>query len=181
MNPKNIHINVEDFTFTWRPYPEPKSCIKHQLDEQRDLRNDDAFPPTVTEHNTGIRQQFFDVDDVDFDYIGNQLGIDVVTVSAILQEPGNFIPIHRDTFYQINKRFPDDDRTKVRANVFLEDWQPGHLIQYEAKDGWKTIDNWKAGDGIMWSSNTPHIGANVGLNNKYTMQISGFLKDKNYG
>ena len=175
MEPKLINIDVSEFTLTYRSYPETSSCIKHQLDEQRDLRDSNAFPSTVTEKNTGIRQQFFDVGDVDFDYLGKVLGIDVVTVSAILQEPGNFIPIHRDTFYQINKRFPDDTRTTVRANIFLEDWEPGHLIQYETSNGWKTIDNWKAGDGIVWSSETPHIGANVGLTNKYTMQISGFL------
>lgn len=174
MEPKHIKINVDDYTFTWRAYPEAASCIKHQLDEQRDLRDGDAFPKTVTEKNTAIRQQFFDVDDIDFDYLGSQLNMEVVTVSVILQEPGNFIPVHRDTFFQINKRFPDDTRTKVRANIFLEDWNPGHLIQYESSEGWKTVDNWKAGEGIMWGSETPHIGANVGLTDKYTMQVSGF-------
>lgn len=177
MTPKKITLDIDYNYFLTQQYPDGSSCIKHQLDEQRDLREDDAFPTTVTKNNTEIRQIFFEPSQVNFDIIGYKLNMDVVTISAILQPPGNFIPIHRDTFFQINKRFPDDERTKVRANIFLEDWQPGHLIQYETDKGWKTADNWTQGQGIMWGSGTPHIGANVGLTNKYTLQVSGFLLD----
>lgn len=177
MTPKKTTLDIDFDYFLSQQYPAGSSCIKHQLDEQRDLRAGDAFPTTVSKHNTEIRQLFFEPSQVDFDIIGNKFNIDVVTISAILQPPGNFIPIHRDTFFQINKRFPNDTRTKVRANIFLEDWQPGHLIQYETDNGWKTADNWAQGEGIMWASDTPHIGANVGLTDKYTLQVSGFLLD----
>ena len=177
MLPKRVKIDDLNYDrFVHTSYPVGSSSIQHQLDEQRDLRNNDEFPASLTEHNTLIRQQFFDVDDIDFEYLGSQLGMDVITVSAILQEPGHVNPVHRDTFYQIGKRFPVDSRTKARANIFLEDWVPGHLIQYETHDGWVTVDNWKQGEGVMWTSETAHIGANAGLTNKYTLQVSGFLR-----
>jgi len=86
--------------------------------------------------------------------------MEVITVSSILQPPGNTIALHRDTFFQINKRFPDDKRLKVRANIYLEDWKVGHMIQYQDINDlntWKTSDNWKAGEGYLWSSKPLHL------------------------
>ena len=94
----------------------------------------------------------------------------VVTVSSIKQPPGQVVPWHRDTFYQIKKRYPEDTRMLVRANIYLEDWKIGHFLQYD-----NVVDsNWKQGDGHMWNSEVLHIGANSGMENKYTLQVSGF-------
>jgi len=32
--------------------------------------------------------------------------------------------------------------------------------------------NWTKGEYIMWRGDTPHIAANVGSTNRYTMQIT---------
>ena len=45
------------------------------------------------------------------------------------------------------------------------------FLQYNS-----TVDsNWKKGQGHMWDSEVLHIGANNGMQNKYTLQVSGFL------
>ena len=73
------------------------------------------------------------------------------------QPPGMTNPMHRDTFYQINKKFPNEERTKVRANLQLLDW--------------------KANTGYMWDSAVLHLAANAGLEDRYSLQVSGFLND----
>jgi hypothetical protein len=33
-----------------------------------------------------------------------------------------------------------------------------------------------AGDGYIWDEDILHLGANAGMENKYTLQVSGFIK-----
>jgi len=148
------------------------SCIQHQLDELTDIhQKHGGFPTTLTSHNTQIHQLWWDDTQVDYEELGFQLDMEVVTISSIKQDPGMINPCHRDMFYQINKRFPDDTRTKVRANIFLEDWKMGHFLQYDNVQ----VPNWEAGHGYMWDSTVEHLSANAGFSPKYTLQISGFL------
>lgn len=155
------------------------SCISYQVKEQEDIHKTfGGFPESYHEDNTRIQQLWFDENDVDYKDLGNQLCIDIVTISSILQPPGNTITMHRDTFFQIKKRYPEDSRLKVRANIYLEDWAPGHFINYQDKDQeWQTSTHWKAGEGFIWDSNHLHLSANAGLTPKYTLQISGFWKE----
>jgi len=150
------------------------SCIKHQVHELTDIHDQyDGFPETYTIKNTLIHQLWWDNTQLDYEDIGKQLGMEVVTISTICQPPGNVIPIHRDTFYQISQRFPDRTGLKVRANIYLEDWKLGHFIQYNNE----VSTHWHAGDGFLWDSTELHLSANAGMKNKYTMQISGWLND----
>ncbi len=55
MTPKKITLDIDFDYFLSQQYPAGSSCIKHQLDEQRDLRAGDAFPTTVSKHNTEVR------------------------------------------------------------------------------------------------------------------------------
>ena len=85
--------------------------------------------------NVFVHQELFDrhasmvmwwnEDQVDYDDLGIKLGMEVITVSSIRLRPGNIIPLHRDMFYQIKKRFPNDTRPRVRANINLEEWKNG--------------------------------------------------------
>lgn len=156
------------------------SCISYQVREQEDIhRNFGGFPTSYHEDNTRIQQLWWDPDQVDYNELGNQLGIEIKTISTILQPPGNVITMHRDTFFQINKKYPDDERKKVRANMYLEDWAPGHFINYQdANKEWQTSTHWKAGEGFIWDSDHLHLSANAGLTPKYTLQISGFWNKK---
>ena len=153
------------------------SCIKHQVHELTDVHETfGGFPNTYSLTNTTIHQLWWGPEDIDFDDLEEHLGIEVVTVSTIKQPPGNVVPIHRDTFFQINQRFPDRKETKVRANIYMEDWQVGHMIQYQKHEGWANSTHWRAGDGFIWDSEPLHVSMNAGFKDKYTMQISGFLK-----
>lgn len=170
---KNIHIKIDYDKFIECDYPDASTCVNHQKVELSDIHEQyGGFPQSYVLENTRLHQKFWDKDECDFDDLGNKLGIDVITVSSIMQPPGNTIPLHRDTFYQIKKQYPDNDKTIVRANIFLQDWKTGHFLQYD-----DVVDaDWKQGDGHMWDSEVLHIGANNGMHNKYTLQISGFLK-----
>lgn len=153
------------------------TCLTHQVKELTDIHQKYGLGETYTSENTVIQQLWYTEDQVDFKKLGEQCNMEVITVSSILQPPGNVIALHRDTFYQINKKYPNDTRLKVRANIYLEDWRVGHMIQYQDVNDlnkWKTSDNWKAGDGILWDSKPLHLSANAGMKDKYTLQVSGF-------
>ena len=154
------------------------SCITHQVHELKDIHESyGGFPSSITAENSKIRQLWFSIDDF-IDASLAQLNIEPVSVSTILQPPGNIIPIHRDTFFKIKKAYPDDKRKRVRANIYLEDWKEGHLIHYQDHNGgWQNSTHWKAGDGWLWDDQHLHLSANAGFKNKYTLQISGFLNE----
>ena len=152
------------------------SCLSHQKDELKDVHEKyGGVPKSVTEANTKINQLWFTNADVDYKTIGSQLGMEVITISSIRQEPGNMVPIHRDTFFQIKKRFPNDKRQKVRANIYLQDWREGQFIHYEINNKWFNSTHWTAGDGYLWDDQHLHVSGNAGFNDKYTLQVSGFI------
>lgn len=154
------------------------SCIKHQVHELTDIHKKyGGFPKSYKEQNTLIHQLWWNDAQVDFVSIGNQLNIEVITVSSIKQPAGNVIPLHRDTFYKIKSQYPNrQGETIVRANIFLEAWKVGHVLQYWDGSDFKTATHWQAGEGFLWDENPIHIGANIGFEPKYTLQISGFYK-----
>ena len=171
-----VHLDWDFNPFIKADYANASSCIQHQVYELTDIHDEyGGFPKSYCFENTKIYQIWWDNTQVDYIELGRQLGIEVVTVSTILQPPGCVVPLHRDTFYQINKRYPDRKELKVRANIYLEDYKLGQLIQYQTPDGYATSVDWKAGDGFIWDSNVLHLSANSGMEDKYTLQVSGFM------
>ena len=84
--------------------------------------------------------------------------------------PGHVIPQHTDhfKFYAIHFGIPKE---KVRRRiVFLEDWKSGHFLEFDKKPH----THWKANEGFVFNSLVTHLSANAGLEDKYTLQISGF-------
>ena len=77
------------------------TCLAHQLDELTDIHEEYGLADSYTKDNTVIQQLWYTKDQVDFKDLGKQTGMEVVTVSTILQPPGNTIALHRDTFFQI--------------------------------------------------------------------------------
>jgi hypothetical protein len=47
----------------------------------------------------------------------------------------------------------------------------GHFLQYDDT----VVTHWLSGEGFMWDSEVLHVGANAGMENKFTLQVSGFL------
>jgi len=170
---KNVKLNID---YTWllaSQYDSYEgSCVKHQVHELTDIHKQyGGFPESYVYENTRINQLWWTSDQIDFEDIGQQLGMEVVTISSIRQHPGCVIPWHRDTFFQINQRYPDRKELKVRANIFMEDWKMGHFLQYDDT----VVTHWNQGEGLLWDSSVLHLGANAGMQDKLTLQISGFL------
>ena len=173
----NIHINFDFTPILTADYSvHTGSCIRHQVHELTDIHNKyGGFPDTYCLENTLIHQLWWTPDQIDYVELGRQLNMEIVTVSSILQPPGCIVPYHRDTFYQIKQRYPDREELKVRANIYLEDYKLGQFIQYVLDEEIHTSVEWKAGDGFLWDSEVLHLSANAGMENKYTLQASGFL------
>ena len=84
--------------------------------------------------------------------------------------PSWIIPEHRDLYLKYRTNHNIDRVTSItRIVVFLEDWSPGHILQIENK----IITPWRAGDWVSWIGDTPHMAANLGSADRYTLQITG--------
>ena len=169
LEPIKIDMNTEVFfNVRWEDYR--CSCINHQKTEQKDLHPDHTMPDSLVLDNTAIHQKFFDRGEVDYEELGKQTNMEVISVSVIKQEPGNIIPKHRDMFHKITTEFPDRKSMKVRANIFLEDWKSGHYLEFDEEP----CTHWKANEGYILNNQVIHLSANAGLEDKYTLQVSGF-------
>lgn len=86
---------------------------------------------------------------------------------------GTVLPTHGDLYVKyidIFKLHGQEHRIR-RAIVFLEDWQSGHYFEAMGQPH----VNWSAGDVFEWTYNTPHMAANIGLQPRYTLQITGHV------
>lgn len=79
------------------------------------------------------------------------------------------MPEHVDHFRTYTTLFNADINKVYRALVMLEDWKSGHYLEIN-KVGYV---NWKAGDFFVWSADTPHAASNIGIEDRYTLQITG--------
>ena len=84
--------------------------------------------------------------------------------------PGKYTPSHVDhyNYYFKNFNIQHSDQI-VRHIIFLEDWQDGHFLTVEDK----IYSNWKSGDIAHWSGQARHAPINIGLTNRYTLQVTG--------
>lgn len=82
---------------------------------------------------------------------------------------GIVMPSHVDHFNRYCKVF-NVERSKVyRAIVFLRDWYPGHYFEIEKN----AIMHYKKGEYILWLNDAEHAASNIGLEDRYTLQITG--------
>ena len=90
--------------------------------------------------------------------------------SVYRMRPGCVLPNHSDTYARFVRIYDVEDPTKIhRAVIFLEDWQSGHYFEIDNT----AITGWKAGDTLTWRYDVPHIAANIGMCDRYTLQITG--------
>jgi hypothetical protein len=81
----------------------------------------------------------------------------------------NILPYHRDTYKYYKKLYGVIDlKTIWRAIIFLEDWKSGHVFEIDNT----AITNWRAGEYVLWQYDTPHMAANLGIDPRYTLQIT---------
>jgi|688.fasta_scaffold139629_2 hypothetical protein len=87
-------------------------------------------------------------------------------------QPGYVLPWHEDNYVRYRQSHGIQDVNQIiRVIVFLEDWKIGHIFQLTDR----LLSGWKAGDWICWAGNNLHLAANLGIENRYTFQITGFL------
>jgi len=108
-----------------------------------------------------------------FDWISHKQ----VTINKIT--PGCFIPPHKDTMYKIRKYVEDNNiditgQELIRVTIFLTDHKLGHWINI----GGNSIDAYSKGDYAFIFPNQLHLVANLGFENRYTMQVTGTTKTR---
>lgn len=78
------------------------------------------------------------------------------------------MPEHSDHYRTYIKLFNPKIKNIRRILVMLEDWKPGHYLEIDGVG----ITNWIAGDYFIWKTNCPHAAANIGVEDRYTLQIT---------
>lgn len=103
--------------------------------------------------------------------IGSHLNLLDVTYTFYKMRTLDIMPPHVDHFSRYRELFCDDVTKIRRAIVFLEDWKPGHYFEIN-KTG---VVNWQAGDYILWNHDIEHAASNIGIEPRYTLQVTGHV------
>lgn len=101
--------------------------------------------------------------------VAAQLGITLCGFTFYQMKHMDIMPPHTDHFQTYMKKFPVERDKIVRAVVFLEDAKVGHYFEI----GGKVYDDYEAGDFFVWDHTEEHAAGNFGLENRYTLQITG--------
>ncbi len=90
--------------------------------------------------------------------------------SVYRMRSGDVLPAHSDTYQRFCQIHQVPDIGQVRRYVvFLEHWSSGHYFEI---DGVPVLQ-WQAGDWISWTGDTVHLAANLGSQDRYTLQLTG--------
>jgi hypothetical protein len=108
----------------------------------------------------------------EFDWLENK------SFAISLMHPGDILPLHNDQYSYFKKNNSLDDSFRIiRCIVFLENRKSGHFLDIDSNN----IGSWCAGDWVAWKGETAHLAANLGIEDRYTLQITGIenvnLKD----
>jgi hypothetical protein len=99
-----------------------------------------------------------------------QISLQNSSITLYCMTPGTIMPEHSDTFIKYREIMNLKETDIVgRAVIFLEDWKSGHYFEIDETP----MVNWKKGDYVLWKNDTPHMAANLGKDNRYTMQVTG--------
>lgn len=83
---------------------------------------------------------------------------------------GDILPLHKDHYITYQRVFNITDTSCIwRAIVFMEDWKSGHYFEI---DGTPVV-NWSRGDYVVWNYDVEHMAFNMGIDPRYTLQITG--------
>jgi len=82
---------------------------------------------------------------------------------------GTILPVHSDTYKKYIELFDCNIDDIIRILIVPEDWKSGHYLEINGV----AITKWQAGDYFWWRGDVPHMAANIGVNDRYTIQITG--------
>ena len=99
------------------------------------------------------------------------MGWQDIGVAYYRMRTGTVMPVHQYLYRRYVEVFnlQGQEETICRALILLEDWRPGHYLEILGEP----IVNWSAGDVVEWTYDAPHMAANIGLEDRYTLQITG--------
>ena len=102
-----------------------------------------------------------------------ELGWQDIGTSYYRMNTGTILPTHGDLYLRYVELFKlqGQEHRIRRAVVFLEDWKSGHYFEGAGLP----MTQWRAGDAVEWDYDTPHMAANLGLEPRYTLQITGHV------
>ena len=92
-----------------------------------------------------------------------------LTFTFYKMETLEIMPEHSDHYRTYRKVHEAEYSDVVRILVMLEDWRPGHYLEIDGQG----IVNWIAGDYFVWENDCPHAASNIGVEPRYTLQITG--------
>jgi hypothetical protein len=95
------------------------------------------------------------------------------SLSVIKQMPGQTIPPHFDTFYKFCEKNNCSKIDVCRLNFFLEGWKTGHYFEINNEP----YVNWGKMNFKIIRYGVPHLSGNMGMEPKYTMQITGLYEE----
>lgn len=105
--------------------------------------------------------------------IYTEMGWKDIGIAFYRMPTGTVMPVHSDLYKRYIELFDLQGRehTIKRALLLLEDWKSGHYLEVDNH----AYTNWHAGDVVEWVYSTPHMAANLGLEDRYSLQITGHL------
>ena len=104
--------------------------------------------------------------------VADWIGLENTGFVFYRMQTGDIMPTHVDHFRRYCKVFNVERKDVWRAIVFLDNWKPGHYFEIENT----AICNYKKGDYVLWSADSPHAASNIGIEDRYTLQITGTRK-----
>lgn len=108
-----------------------------------------------------------------YKFIGlyESMGWKNIGIAFYRMRTGTVMPNHSDLYRRYIELFnlQGQEHTITRALVLLEDWKSGHYLEVIGEP----VVNWKAGQVVEWKYDAPHMAANIGLEDRYTLQITG--------
>lgn len=153
-------------------------------DDYRDLSYiNEPFNDVITEkiwRDRGFDQQRFTGDLYDMrspepswmTYFRQWLPMQHFGWSLYRMTPGTVLPEHGDTYRRFREIYGVRDLDRIRRYViFLDNWKSGHYL--EVND--VPIVGWSKGSAVFWHGAVPHIAANIGREDRYTLQITGVV------
>lgn len=101
--------------------------------------------------------------------VGNNLGLENCGFVFYKMDFMDIMPVHSDHYRKYCEVFKQDYDKVWRAVVFLEDWKSGHYFEIDGQAGC----NWERGEYVIWKGSVPHSASNIGVEPRYTLQITG--------
>ena len=96
-----------------------------------------------------------------------------IGIAFYRMQTGTVMPVHSDLYKRYIELFDlqGHEHSIRRALILLEDQKPGHYLEVNSK----AYVGWEAGQTVEWVYDIPHSAANIGIEDRYTLQITGHV------